>query len=215
MQYLLQRLKQCKENSESIERRMTYSKVQCNLKYILWSKLPVELMCSDHLFKVLSSVPLNTSVSCCGRQGGMAAAMHCVSGRNILTPQPFTWSSWCHPLLCHFHFAFGSCHCTNKYSFSGSLSSVVWANRTGPWGHSARLWVLPVGLCQALLADAPGSFLWHWPIWASLSLEMGHCTNVSTGWWGFLLYFSWSTFGASALKNFVVCSWKTWPDVMQ
>lgn len=55
-----------------------------------------------------------------------------MSRRNILTPQPFPWSSWCHPLSCHFHFAFGSWHCTNKYSFSGNLCSVVWANRRGP-----------------------------------------------------------------------------------
>lgn len=195
MQHLIQRLKQPKENSESIERGRTYSKVQCNLKYILWSKLHVGLMSVITSLEVFSSMFLTPHYPAVLGRRGMAAAMHCVSGRNILIPQPFPWSSWCHPLSCHFPFAFGSCHRTNKSGFSGNLCSVAWANSMGPWGHSATLWLLPVGMCQDL--------------WAS------ELCNVSTGWWALLLYFSWSTCGAARLKTFLICSWKMCPDAVQ
>lgn len=66
MQYLIQWLKQPKENSESIESRMTYSEVQCNLKYILWNKLHVGLMSMITSSEVL--YPPHSSLSCCVRQ---------------------------------------------------------------------------------------------------------------------------------------------------
>lgn len=128
--------------------------------------------------EVFSSIPLTPQYPAVVGRRGMAAAMHCVCRRNILTPQPFTWSSWCHPHSYHFHFAFGSCHCTNKYSFNGNLSSVVWANGKGHWGHSAGLWV-----CQALLADPPESYLWHWSLnlWAwqwDIAWMLSHADGV-------------------------------------
>lgn len=132
----------------------------------------------------------------------MAAAMHCGSRRNILTPQPFLWSSWCHPLLCHFHFAFGSCHCTNKSSFSGNLCSAVWAHRMGPWGHCARLWVLLWGCARHCWLIHPGASC-ATDLSEPLSLAMGHCTNASTGWWSFLLIHMWSFLPSKPL-SFVV-----------
>lgn len=133
MQYFIQGLKQHKENTESIERGMIYSKVQFNLKYnlwsdftlILWSELHVGLMPVITSLEVFSSILLTPHCPAVLGRRGMAAAMHCVSRRNILTPQPFPRSSWCHPLSCHFHFAFGSCHCGKQCSCSGKLCSAV------------------------------------------------------------------------------------------
>lgn len=128
VQYLRQRLKQCQE-IENIGRGMTYSKVQYNLKYSLWSKLYVGLVSVISSSEVFCSVLTPHSPAVSGRTG-MAAAMLCVSRRNI-DSSAFPLEQLV-PSSCAISIVFSSSHCTNKSSFSGDLCSAAWAGRMGP-----------------------------------------------------------------------------------
>lgn len=80
---------------------------------------------------------------------------------------------------------------TSPVAVGSCVCSVVWAHRMGPWGCGCCLW-------GCVLTDPPRSFLRHWS--EPLSLAVGHCTHVSTGWWAFLLIHMWSSLPSTPLS---------------
>lgn len=103
---------------------MTCSKVKCNSKYILWSKLYVGLVSVITSLEVFSSILLTPCYSAVSGRRGMAAAMHCVSRRDFdssafplgqLVPSslvPFPFCIWQLSLYQQVQFQWGPVFCS-------------------------------------------------------------------------------------------------------